>query len=103
MSGLTDQGKRAFGLTVKRCRENLNLTQAQFASLLSERTNIVTKEHHINLVESAKWTDKFGFNTLFALHNAKVLKHPDGEAYSFNDMMRLLQGETVSQEFLVTH
>jgi DNA-binding XRE family transcriptional regulator len=89
--GLTDNGRKAFAKALREYRKKKQLTQAAFAEWLTEETGIHVKEHNITVLEAEKWANKFDLNILFAVHNAQIIRHPNGTPYTFNDLMQMLQ------------
>ena len=91
MSGVTDAGKKRFGMAVRGARQALDLNQAEFATWLAQQTDIEIGTSQINTLERGIWANSVAPDTLIAIVESKILKFPDGKPFTLEDCVDVMR------------
>jgi len=89
---ITEDGKKALSVMLHEVmrREQIQ-SQEVFAIWLSAKSGVDVKEDRVYRLLKGRYTDAT-VSTLVPLIRADILKHPNGEAYTFTDLIDLLCG-----------
>lgn len=91
-SFVTPEGKQALRELLAQAMEDYGITsQIKFAAFLSERSGLTVKENRIQRLVKGHYDDAT-VTLLLPVVRAKILKLPNGEFYTFDDLVDLLCG-----------